>query len=76
MSKRIGNLIIIEPEKPQQCDYCGKIEELRPYGKNGACICYECGMKNEEETEKNMGIILFGEKEIKCLNDLLTEPEK
>ena len=63
MSKRIGNTIIIEPEEDSKCEYCAKLAETRPYGKNGARICYECGMKNKEETEKNMEIILFGKKE-------------
>ena len=61
MSKRIGNFIIIEPEEDEKCEYCGKIDELRPYGKNGANICFDCGMKNIEETNSNMGKILFGE---------------
>lgn len=61
MSKRIGNVIIIEPEEPQQCDDCGKIDELRPYGKGGKCICHSCAMKDEEGTEKRVAHILFGE---------------
>lgn len=61
MTKKIGNTILIYPEEPQQCDECGKIEELRPYGKDGARICYDCGMKNPRETTKNMWLILFGE---------------
>ena len=62
MSKRIGNIIIIKEEPPQQCDLCGKISELRPYGPNEECICYECGVKNEPTTTKMMNKILFGEK--------------
>ena len=62
MSKKIGNVIIIQQEKPQQCDECGKIDELRPYGKNGACICFDCAMKNKKRTNHNMNIILFGDK--------------
>jgi hypothetical protein len=42
--------VFIRASKPQGCDYCGKVAELRPYGKNGASICFECGMKNEETT--------------------------
>jgi hypothetical protein len=42
------------------CAYCGKVDELRPYGKNGACICYDCGQKNIDETNANMGAYLFG----------------
>lgn len=61
MSKRIGNVIIIAPEEPQQCDECGEIDELRPYGKDGRCICYGCAMKDPKGTEKRMAHILFGE---------------
>ena len=55
MTERVGKNLIIEKEKPQQCDYCGKVKELRPYGKDGACICFDCAMKpeNKAETEKN-----------------------
>jgi hypothetical protein len=63
MSKRIGNIIIIEDEKDDICEYCGKLAELRPYGRNGKRICFVCGMKNKEETEKNMNAILFGAEE-------------
>ena len=44
---------VIESEEPQQCDYCGVIAELRPYGKNGAAICFDCGRKNPAETRAN-----------------------
>lgn len=43
---------IIYAEKPQQCDLCGKVEELRPYGPRGEAICFECGMKDEATTTK------------------------
>ena len=62
MSIRMGNMIIISEEKPQQCDDCGKIDELRPYGKNGAKICFDCGMKYPKIVKHNMNIILFGGK--------------
>lgn len=52
MTENIDNKIVISKEESQQCDYCGKIAELRPYGINGACICFECGMKDEETTKK------------------------
>lgn len=62
MSERLddGSIIICD-EPEQQCDLCGKIAELRPYGPNGECICHECGMKDEETTNRMMGIVLFGE---------------
>lgn len=39
---------IIEAEPKQQCDFCGKIAELRPYGPKREVICFDCMMKNEE----------------------------
>lgn len=58
MTKRIGNVLVIEEEEPQQCDFCGQIRELRPYGPNGECICFECGMKDEETTLKQLSKLL------------------
>ena len=55
MTRMVDGVLIIEDEKPQQCDYCGKIAELRPYGKDGACICYECGMSDRETTDEMFG---------------------
>jgi len=52
MSKMIENTFFIYESSPQQCDICGKIAELRPYGPNGECICFECGMKDEATTAK------------------------
>ena len=53
MTEIINGICVLKEEKPQQCDYCGEIAELRPYGKNGACICFKCGTKpeNKETTE-------------------------
>ena len=33
---------------------CGEIGELRLYGKNDEMICYECGMKDKETTDKKI----------------------
>jgi hypothetical protein len=54
---------VIEAEKPQQCDFCGKTAELRPYGPKGECICFTCGMKNQEAVQRGARRLLFGEKE-------------
>lgn len=38
-----------------KCEYCGAgNEELRPYGKNGQKICFDCAMKpeNKDETDR------------------------
>ena len=61
MSHRVGNVVIIETEPDQQCDFCGKIAELRPYGPEGEYICYACSMKDQEITYKMMGKVLFGD---------------
>lgn len=62
MSKRLDNgVIIVTPESPQQCDLCGKIDELRPYGPGYSMICFDCGQLDPEGTERRMGVRLFGE---------------
>lgn len=35
------------------CTECGKVAELRPYGKDFAQICYECSMKDEARTRRS-----------------------
>lgn len=52
MTEVIDNVMIIYEEEPQQCDLCGKIAELRPYGPNGETVCFECAMKDEEAAIK------------------------
>ena len=51
---------------PEPCDYCGSVEELRPYGKNGAKICFSCGMKPEniDQTGEAFQKVLSGESEL------------
>lgn len=40
---------IIAREKPQQCDSCGEIRELRPYGPPGRrMICFGCATATPE----------------------------
>jgi len=52
VSGKRGKVFVIEAENEQQCDLCGKVAELRPYGPNGECVCFECGMKNEEAARR------------------------
>lgn len=52
--------IIIEDEPPQQCDDCGQMRELRPYGPNDTCICIECANKDPEGTARRMMWKLHG----------------
>ena len=44
----------ISKEKEQKCQTCKMIRECRPYGLNGEQICYHCGLKDIETTEKMM----------------------
>ena len=62
MSRNIEGIPIIYAENPQQCDFCGKIDELRPYGPKGECICFDCGMKDEVTTKKMVKKMLLGDK--------------
>lgn len=61
MSKRVGNIPVIEAEPNSICHWCGKIAETRPYGPGFSEICYDCGMKDEPGTQKRMNHKLFGE---------------
>lgn len=62
MSRNINGIPVIEAEPEFICFLCGKIAETRPYGPNGEEICYECGMKDQETTNRVMGKVLFGDK--------------
>jgi hypothetical protein len=46
---------------PGVCDFCGKVDELRPYGPNGEDICFDCGMKDEATTAKRFQQVVLGE---------------
>lgn len=55
---------IIAEEEPQVCEFCGKIDECRPYGPDDEQICFDCAMKDEESqaiAEKKMSKYIFGE---------------
>ena len=54
--------LVREAEPDGQCQLCGEIAETRPYGPNGQEICFECGMKDEATTKRQMGRFLFGDK--------------
>ena len=46
-----GVYVCVQTPK-NKCHFCGKEEELRPYGPNAELICFDCGMKDEKTTEK------------------------
>ncbi len=41
-----------------ECTECGDEAELRPYGKNGAMVCFFCAMKDEQEAKRQFGMQL------------------
>ncbi len=61
MSRRIGKVIVIEPELDAVCELCGKVDELRPYGPRGERVCFDCAMKDEAAASRQMARVLFGE---------------
>ena len=44
-------IMLTEALTPQQCDQCGNIGELRPYGPGGSLICHPCGQLDVEATK-------------------------
>lgn len=52
MTRIANGVLVLEPEPEGVCELCGKKAELRPYGANNEEICYECGMKNPETTNR------------------------
>ena len=53
------NITYIRPSDGK-CQDCGKVSELRPYGKGGMFVCFKCAMKDEDEAKQRFGAILDG----------------
>ena len=48
-----------EPNAPERCELCGvEGHQLRPFHPDGKFICYECGEKNQPQTDEIMGKIV------------------
>lgn len=47
-----NGVLVIDPEEPDTCELCGKMDELRPYGPGGKRICYGCSLKDPQTTLK------------------------
>ncbi len=45
-------VIKINQRRPQSCDLCGVVAELRPYGPKGEWVCFDCGMKDQEAAKR------------------------
>lgn len=69
MTRKIEGGLVLEREKPQQCDLCGKMAELRPYGPNGECVCFACGMKDEDAAQRAF-MRALGFSEVRILDEL------
>jgi hypothetical protein len=54
IAERRGNLTILDRRDQHAfngtCAFCGKQDELRPYGPNNEEICFDCGMKDKATT--------------------------
>jgi hypothetical protein len=60
MSFRVGNVAVVVPEPERKCELCGKQAECRPYGPRGEQICYDCAMKDEKTTNRQLARVLLG----------------
>jgi hypothetical protein len=48
VTRKIGDLLVIEPVDPKVCFVCGKVEDTRPYGPNREEICFNCMISDPE----------------------------
>ena len=58
MTERVGSVLIIEKTMPGECELCGSIAELRPYGPGGRSICVECGSRDVPGKVERMNEVL------------------
>jgi hypothetical protein len=58
---------VIAMEAPSECADCGEVAETRPYGKDGAEVCYDCGMKDPAEMQRQFLLRLNGTKRVSIL---------
>jgi hypothetical protein len=56
----MSGLGFIAEEPHDDCEMCGKVDELRPYGPNYERICFECAMKDEKMTENRCFEYILG----------------
>ena len=60
----MSGLGVIAKEHKSYCELCGKLDELRPYGRNGELICFDCAMKDEVTTKKRFAEYVLGERNV------------
>lgn len=42
MTRKIGNVVIIEDEPDKRCSRCGAVTDCRPAGPKGSQLCMQC----------------------------------
>ena len=57
------------------CSICQKQEELRPYGKGGALVCFDCAMKDEDEAKRQFSKVLQGS-DVLIIDEPIKEEER
>lgn len=61
MSFNLLGIPIIRVEADRECELCHNVAETRPYGPHGERICFACGQKDPDTTNRMMNKILFGD---------------
>jgi hypothetical protein len=64
MTQKVGNTLFIFEESDGICAFCGRLDELRPYGPNNERICFDCAMKDEETAARKFRERLDGPSEV------------
>ena len=54
-------MLIVEAEAERVCSECDAVAHCRPYGEDGADICFTCGMKDEAKTLRQFNKMIDGE---------------
>lgn len=52
MTRRIGNIVVLEDEDDRACELCGTVTECRPAGPNQEQVCFDCALKDPAAMER------------------------
>jgi len=52
MTEIKNGILVIQPEPHDECEMCGKTDELRPYGPNCENACFDCCAKDPEARDR------------------------
>lgn len=76
MSERIGDVFHIHETPPAECEMCGRLEELRPYGPNGESICFNCALIDIDAAKRQFAKMLDGAAVVTAPEDALARARK